>query len=456
LTDAPARTLAGLLARLSSRTRNIGWSFAGQVLPMLAGLIFVPLLIKSLGTARFGFLSLVWVLIGYFSLFDLGLARALTQRVANLLAQGDIARVRAAVHSGMLLIGGLALLSAPIVYFSHDLLLGELMHSGPALAGEANSAFTWLVVGVPIVIFSAGVRGILEGQHRFKAVNLIRTPGGVMMFVGPWLATLFTPTLGAVTLAILLVRLAQTIGFLALAGDLVWKRTDAAPNVFAIDRDEVRMLFGFGLWVTVSNVISPVMVYMDRFAISHFGNLSDVAYYSTPFDLIARLLFLSNSVSTVMFPALSAAYSTEPAAMKAISRQNFMIVGGLIAPITLVVLIFANPLMTLWVGAAFAARSSVILQLLSVGILINALASVGYSNLQAMRRADLTAKFHIGELPFYIVLLIVLVEQFGILGAAIAWLVRVSVDLCLLYYFSWRLRWRTTMKPVVVITHPVL
>lgn len=210
------------------------------------------------------------------------------------------------------------------------------------------------------------------------------------------------------------------------------------------------MLFGFGLWVTVSNIISPAMVYMDRFAISHFGNLSDVAYYSTPFDLIARLLFISNSVSSVMFPTLSAAYSVDRPAMRAISRQNFLIVGGMIAPITLVVVIFAHPLMTLWVGAAFAERSSLILQLLAVGILINSLASVGYSNLQAMRRADLTAKCHIFELPFYVVLLIVLVQTFGITGAAIAWLTRVSVDFCLLCYLSWRLQWRhdyTTAPP---------
>ena len=429
---------ARLWRQVGPRSRNIGWSFAGQILPMLAGLIFVPLLIKSLGTARFGFLSLVWVVIGYFSLFDLGLARALTQRVANLLAAGDTARVQAAVHAGLLLIGGLALLSAPVVYLSHDLLLSELIRSGPALAGEANNAFTWLVVGVPIVIFSAGVRGILEGQHRFAAVNLVRTPSGVMMFVGPWLATQFSPSLGAVTLAVLLVRLGQTVGFLALAGDLVW----SMANTPSVDRQEVRMLFGFGLWVTVSNIISPVMVYMDRFAISHFGNLSDVAYYSTPFDLIARLLFINNAVSAVIFPTLSAAYSSDPAAMKGISKQNFVIVAALITPIIVIVLLFAHPLMTLWVGKAFADRSSTILQILSVGILVNSLSSVGTTTLQAMRRADLTAKFHIGELPFYLVLLIVLVQQFGIMGAAIAWLVRVSFDMCLLYYFSWRLRWR--------------
>ncbi len=445
MTDITAPTIARLWGRLSPRTQNLAWSFAGQVLPAVAGIVFVPLLIASLGTARFGFLSLVWVMIGYFSLFDLGLARALTQRVANLIALGERSRLRGAVHTGMLLIIALAVLSAPLVYLSHDFILGRLIKSGPDLAAEANGAFIWLVIGVPVVIVSAGIRGVLEGQNRFAAVNLVRTPAGVMMFVGPWLATQFSATLGAITLAVLLVRLGQTIGFLVLARDLILPKSKA----FTFDRDEIQMLFGFGLWVTVSNIISPMMVYMDRFAISNFGNLSEVAYYSTPFDLIARLLFINNSVSSVMFPTLSAAHSTNPAAMKGISRQNFLIVFGLFAPIIIVVLLFAQPLMTLWVGAAFAARSSFILQILSVGIFINALSSVGFSTLQAMRRADLTAKFHIAELPFYFVLLVVLVKHYGITGAAVAWLIRVSVDMCLLYYASWHLRWRHDYAPAV-------
>ena len=438
--------LARLWGRIGQRGRNLGWSFAGQVLPMLAGLVFVPLLIHALGTARFGFLSLVWVLIGYFSLFDLGLARALTHRVANLLALDDRATLRAAVQTGMALIVALAVVSAPIVWLAHDLLLGDLIHSGPGLAGEAEAAFRWLVFGVPIVIVSAGVRGVLEGQHRFAAVNLIRTPAGVLMFAAPWLATkLIAPTLEVVTAAVLVVRLAQSIGFAALCRDVLFGGATGGR----FDRGEIRLLFGFGLWITVSNIISPVMVYMDRFAISHFGNLSDVAYYSTPFDLIARLLFINNAVSAVVFPALSAAYATDPRAMRGIARQNFLIVFGLVAPVALTVLVFAHPAMRLWVGAAFADKSSGVLQILCVGILINSVSSVATSTLQAMRRADLTAKFHIFELPVYVVLLIVLVRNFGITGAAVAWLVRVSVDCALLYYSSWRLRWSrdTTTLP---------
>ena len=404
---------------------------------MLTGIVFVPLLIKALGTDRFGFLSLVWVLIGYFSLFDLGLSRALTQRVAVLQATGDGERLRTAVATGMALIVALSLAAVPLLLVFKNVLLADIVHTGAGLAGEAGRAFLWLVVGVPVVILAAGVRGILEGQHRFVAVNAVRTPAGMAMFIAPWLATRFSPTLEAVTFAVFLVRLVQLGGFVVLARRLLGE----AVARLGFDRTEVRMLFGFGLWMTVTNIVGPVLVYLDRFAISHFGTLSEVAYYSTPFDLVTRLLFISTAVSGVMFPALSGAIaaSSGPDGAREVARlerQNYLIILGMLGPVALATMLLAGPGLRLWLGAAFASHSTVVLQILTVGVFLNALTTVPFSVLQARRRADLTAKTHLLELPFYLALLVVLVQNYGITGAALAWLARVAVDFAAMLWLA--------------------
>ena len=430
------RPLAALADRFGSLGRNLGWNLFGQFLPMVAGVVCVPLLIHALGTARFGFLSLVWVLIGYFSLFDLGLSRALTQRVATLGALADGRRLQAAVATGMALIAVLAAISVPLLFAAQPLLLDQLMHIPPELAAEGAAAFPWLACGVPVVIVAAGVRGILEGEQRFAAVNIVRTPAGIAMFAAPWAATLISPTLQAVTAAVFLVRIAQLGGFAWLARRLLAGSIDAR----AFDRAEVRLLFGFGLWMTVSNLISPLLVYLDRFAISRYGNLSDVAYYSTPFELIARLLFIGQAVSGVMFPLLSAAIAERPGELPRLMRQNYLLLLGLIGPVTLVVVLLAKPGLTLWLGAGFAAHSTPVLQILAVGVLLNSLASVPFGTLQAMRRPDLTAKIHLVELPLYLLLLAVLLHRFGIVGAAAAWTIRVGADWAAIAWMAARLR----------------
>jgi hypothetical protein len=57
--------------------RNVVWNLIGSGAPILVAVFCIPILAKGLGTDRFGVLVLVWALIGYASLFDLGLGRAL-------------------------------------------------------------------------------------------------------------------------------------------------------------------------------------------------------------------------------------------------------------------------------------------------------------------------------------------------------------------------------------------
>jgi len=59
---------------------------------LLAALVAIPVTLRGLGTERFGALSLAWLLIGYLSLFDLGLGRALTKLAAERLARSGSPR----------------------------------------------------------------------------------------------------------------------------------------------------------------------------------------------------------------------------------------------------------------------------------------------------------------------------------------------------------------------------
>jgi len=49
--------------------------------------------VRGLGTERFGLLSLAWVFLGSFSIFDLGLGRATTKFVAEALGKGEHEKV---------------------------------------------------------------------------------------------------------------------------------------------------------------------------------------------------------------------------------------------------------------------------------------------------------------------------------------------------------------------------
>ena len=79
--------------RGSLLAKNTVLNFVGLALPTAVGLATIPFVVRWLGTDRFGVLSLAWVVVGYFSFFDLGLGRATTKYVAEALGKGEIEKI---------------------------------------------------------------------------------------------------------------------------------------------------------------------------------------------------------------------------------------------------------------------------------------------------------------------------------------------------------------------------
>ena len=57
--------------------KNTIFNLLGYGIPLIIAILIIPFLIKGLGNEKFGILSLSWVIIGYFSLFDFGIGKLL-------------------------------------------------------------------------------------------------------------------------------------------------------------------------------------------------------------------------------------------------------------------------------------------------------------------------------------------------------------------------------------------
>ncbi len=132
-------------------------------LPLLAGVLFVPFMLERLGNERFGVVTLIWALIGYFGLFDMGVGRALTVEISKLRAAGHDGGVGEALHAGLFItlatgaVGAAIMLSiAP--YLSHDWL-----KVSPQWQSDTQTAFQIAALGIIPTTVASGVRGALEG-----------------------------------------------------------------------------------------------------------------------------------------------------------------------------------------------------------------------------------------------------------------------------------------------------
>ena len=140
-------------------TGNIVLNLIGTGLPMLVAVVVIPPLIRGLGTARFGVVTIAWMVVGYFSLFDLGLGRSVTQLVAEKLGKREEEQIPALVWTAMMLMGGLGIAGALVLGAISPWLAGGLLKIPADLRSEALLAFYILALSIPIVIGNAGLRG---------------------------------------------------------------------------------------------------------------------------------------------------------------------------------------------------------------------------------------------------------------------------------------------------------
>ena len=411
----------------SSRTlaRNTVLNVLGQVVPMLAAVVAIPILIQHLGASRFGVLTLAWAAIGYFNLFDLGLGRALTQIVAARLgSEQESAELTTVAWTALALMLLLGVLGGLVLAAVTPWIVRTGLNIPPSLIAESIGAFYLLAASLPFVVTTAGLRGLLEAHQQFGAATALRIPLALFTFIGPLLVLPFSNGLEPIVALLLVGRAITWFAHLVVC----LRRYDYLRTAFRLRRGVVGPLLRFGGWMTVSNVVSPIMAYLDRFLIGAILPLAAVAYYVTPYELVTKLLVVPQAMVVAAFPALAASYASDPRRTAAMFERTLRVVLLLMFPVLLAVVMFSREALTLWVGAKIAEQSTSVLQWLAVGVFINAMAQAPLVVLQSTGRPDLTAKLHLLELPLYLVALWFLAQRYGIVGVAIAWSARAAVD----------------------------
>lgn len=413
---------------------NAFWNLLGSVLPLGAGLVAIPLLTKALGVERFGLLNLAWLLVGYFSLFDFGMARALTKSVAEHVAAGNLDKIPNIVHSALGLLRWLGL-AATLALAAASPWIVDWLNISAAVRDETRVALLALAISLPFVLLSAGWRGVLEAYGRFDLSNWIRIPLGIAIFVFPLLVLPFAQGLLPVVLSLAVVRVAGWW----LSRHLCRRINPALCGQRTMDYAVMRPLLKFGGWMTVSNVIGPLMVYADRFLIGGWLSAVAVAYYATPYEIVTRLWVLSSAVTGVIFPIIAGRIGTDRQGASTFYRESMKCVILAMLPVVAVLYLFAYEGLDWWLGPEFAKNGYLLTQILVIGVFINALGQVAITVLHGSGRADWAAKLHLAELPFYLAILIFAVSRHGIVGVALAWLLRVCADTLIVLLLAERL-----------------
>jgi O-antigen/teichoic acid export membrane protein len=396
---------------------NLAWNLTGESLPVLAAVVAIPILVHRLGADRFGVLILSWAIAGYFGLFDFGLGRALTKAMAQELGIGRGVKAATLFWTSLAMMLVLGAAAGVMLAMLAPWLTRSALKIPFALQGETLAGFYVIAVGLPMLISSSALRAALTAADRFDLLNLIRIPSGIISFAAPVLMLPFTHSLAWLIAALMVNRAASWAMYF-------WAIFRALPNLRSqlhTDPASLRPLLSFGAWITVSSVIAPIMVYLDRFLIGALMSVAALTAYSIPLEIVSKSVILPVAVSGVMFPAFARSFASAPGALTALFARSLKLVALTLCPVCAAVVAFAPQIMSLWIGGQFAAQSATVLQVLAVGAFVTSLAWIPLALLHGAHRPDLPAKIHLVDFPVYALVLWIFIRRFGLTGAAFTW-----------------------------------
>ena len=416
---------------MSRRTRgHFAINLAGSLIPIATALATVPIYLSAIGTARYGIVSVAWILLGYFGFLDFGLSRASANALSRV-GRGTRDERAPILVTAFVLNLAAGLVGSVLLYACARLFVAHFIQAPSGIIAELRPVLPYLAAMLPLGMIAGVATGALESREMFVASNTVSTFGTVTGQLLPLLAVyLAGPSLGVIIPALFFSRLLTILASFAMVF-----RVEGRLSPFDFDRRWIGRLLHYGAWVTVTSLVSPLLESLDQFLIAGMLGVAAVAEYAVPMNLAMRSQVVATALARTLFPQLSRLSPDEAAAVMEEATVGLAYgFGAIIAP----AIMLSHVFLTLWVGARIAAVSAPVAEILLLGAWANGVAFIPYAFLQGKGRPDLTAKAHLIEVIPFIAVLVGLTHLLGLPGAALAWTLRVAVDLALLLWMSGR------------------
>lgn len=408
-----------------SLVKNSTYNLIGFIVPMIVAIPALGILSRLLGLEKFGLFTLIFAIIGYASILDLGFTRAVVREIAiNRDNQIELKKILSTSTCVMFFLS----IGISIIFLYNIPNILDLLNVSENSYADAKDAFFYLSFSIPLTFINQIWIACLEGNENFANITLQKIISGCCLSLFPIIFCLYSTSLTSAVLGILIGRIISLcISFFYCRRVILSSKLYFYKNVF-------KRLISFGGWLTISNIISPMMVYFDRFIVANILGSHQVALYTAPAEGISKATHIPFSLARALFPKLSSLKNINDG--KKLEKQSYLMMVSICFPMVLFVGLLAQHIMVLWMGPEFGGDDATVLRILLVGFFFNSLAMIPFTKLQAVGKVKLITFIHLAEIiPFFIVLYF-LIQYMGIIGAAVGWSFRMISDFFIMFLFS--------------------
>lgn len=401
--------------------KNSFFNIAGYIIPGILSIPILGYMARELGIEDFGLFTIILALVGYASIFDVGITRSVIREIAIFKNNEEEVLKIISTSALLVLILGVAAGVLIIVFSS---IISELLKVSSYAVENFQYSLMLLSLSIPLFLLTQIWCSLLEGREEFLKLNIFKTISSTLVVLLPAIGLMLDSSLLSAVIGLLISRVISIILVLWFCKEYIVK--------LKFHRDTFERLINFGGWIAVSNIISPIMSYFDRFILANKVGSNVVGFYTGPSEAISRIGIFPSAIARTIFPMLS----DKDADKKQIKKISYLLVFLSIVPFGIIAAYFAENILNIWLGSQFALKSTLIFQVLILGLIFNSIAQVPFTSIQAQGGSRITAMLHLFEVVPYVLLLLYLIQYYGLLGAAWAWTIRMFVDMGLLIFLD--------------------
>jgi O-antigen/teichoic acid export membrane protein len=448
-------------SRLSRLAVNTLTSYARFFVAMLVSLLLTPLMLRALGASEYGLWQLVFSVVGFFSLLDLGIGPGVVKHVAGATGSGDYQERNRMVSTYFVAYVGLALLACLLVG-AVSLGFNRLFDLPPELRSRAL-ALLWLValrsviLALPLGLF----RGVLFGEQRIVQINIIQ--GASLLVCGALTWALLARGHGVMAVAwvSLLTMLVEHACYIVLALRLV-PSLRISPRL--ADRRSLRQATSLSAAQVLISISSLILLRTDPLVIQVSLGLAQVGLYGIALKLAENGLgFVKQFVNALspLFAQLHGQGDERGLRIILLSGTKVATAGAVLIGATTCAL--GREIIVHWLGAAYEGLSPV-LSVLMVAAMLIVPQMVVFNLFTYTGRHELPARAAVVGAVVNVISTLILVRPLGLLGVALGTLVATfSVDVvwvlraaCRTYAVSYRDYFRTALWPTLWPALPLI
>lgn len=413
-------------ARLRESLRNAGFSSLDFLLRPLLFVLATPVLVAGLGTAEYGLWILALSVAGLSGLASFGVGDATVRFVARYRALDDPAGAARVVRSTLGVALVLGAVAALVVIVCAPLLVGLVVDTEGQDA-VATAAIRIAGLGIAVQFVGAVFQSALHGYERYDLAATPSMVAGALTVVVHVLLVLA----GLGVVALMLAWLAL-IAADAVAKAVLVKRTllPGLRPVPSFDRSALREVLGYGFYSWLQGVGGTLWAHLDKFIVASLLGPAALTYYAVCLQLTTLIHGLGARAIGFIFPLSSTLYERGDAErLRRLYFHGQNAASVLAVALSLPVFLFAPQILTVWLGAGFAAVGSDVLRILALAFAFLATSTVPYYFMNGTAFVRLNTAFSLMSGAIVAVAAVLLVPWLGLVGAAWARLVGVPAAL---------------------------